>query len=154
MKIPLSGKKGQGKYTLISPQDSKIIKQHNWWLHKYGYATTRIEGKSIPLHKLLIRTEKYIDHKNLDRLDNRRENLRVCTFEQNLGNSKPRHGKKYKGVYFENTGKPKCWHVKVTHNKKQISFGRYKTELEAAKIYDKNIKKLRGEFAWLNFPEK
>lgn len=154
MKVPLFGKNGNGQFALIDDEDAGVVLWYRWNKHTKGYATVSDGGETLIMHRLIMGAPDgaLVDHINMDRLDNRKANLRLCTFQQNLGNSKPRHGKKYKGVYFEKTGKPKCWHAKATHNSKQISFGRYRTELEAAHAYDKNIKQLRGEFAWLNFP--
>lgn len=154
MKIPLTGKSGKGQYALVDDDDFERVSKHGWWLHKYGYPTTRIAGKNISLHRYVMNAQpgQYIDHKNLNRLDNHKDNLRFCSWRENLSNSAPRYGRKYKGVYFEKTGKPRCWHAKINHNGKQISFGRYLTEIEAARAYDGNIVDYKGEFAWLNFP--
>jgi len=147
-KIPLTGEKGFGKFAMVSDEDYDSVSRYTWWLHKYGYAITRINGRSVPMHRYLMGFPKQlVDHRDLDRLDNQRENLRLCSFEQNLSNSGPRFGRKYKGVYKENSGKPKCYHAKATVNGRIVSFGRYYSELEAVRAYDKAIVELRGEFA-------
>lgn len=101
LKIPLS----QNKYALIDSEDLSIIKNHSWYCDSVGYARTR---DGILMHRLIINCPKYfdVDHKNHDTLDNRKENIRICTRSENLGNklyTKNKSGvkgvfiKKYKG---------------------------------------------------------
>ena len=100
------------------------------------------------LHRLIMNAPKNlsIDHINGDSLDNRKSNLRLCTRSQNCQNraklKKPTLSI-YKGVqpWF------KKWRVIV--RKKHV--GMFKTEIEAAKAYDKKAKELFGEFARTNF---
>ena len=155
IRIWLTGKNGRDIYALIDDDDVGRVTEYPWSMHKYGYATTNINGKPTPLHRFITNASagQFVDHINRNRLDNRKSNLRFCTFEENLSNSNPRFGRKYKGVYEEKNGKPKRFHAKATKDRKLYSFGRYYTAEEAARAYDKGIKSLRGEFAYLNFPE-
>lgn len=151
-KIKLTGKNGANKEALISDLDDGNCESHVWWLHKYGYPTTRIDGQSVSMHQFLLGKRKgyVIDHIDQNRLNNQRDNLRFVTWQQNLLNSKPRNGRKYKGVYHEKHGKPKCWHVLIRHEGKLVSFGRYRTEKEAVEVYNCEVLKLRGNLATIN----
>ncbi len=95
-----------------------------------------------------------VDHINHNGLDNRKENLRICTVAENCRNSRPSKRKnklsKYKGVSFDK--KRKVYRVLIWHNKKQYFLGTFKNETEAAKAYDRKARELFGEFAYLNFP--
>jgi len=55
----------------------------------------------------------------------------------------------YKGVFYKNENK---WEAGIGYNRKYIMLGHYKTEIDAAKAYDKAARKEYGEFAYLNFP--
>lgn len=91
-----------------------------------------------------------VDHKNMDRLDNRRENLRPCTQSQNLANSKkrPHNTSGFKGVNWH-TG-TKAWAARIGVENKRIFLGYFNTAEEAAKAYDTAAKKYFGEFSRLN----
>src|SRR5690242_802119 len=93
-KIPLSGKNAEGKYILVDNCDFDLAAQHKWNLDPQGYAMThiRIYGSDmrVRIHRYLLNppTEYDVDHKNNDKLDNRRENLRVCHYRENARNKK------------------------------------------------------------------
>lgn len=156
IKIWLTGKNGIGNYTMIDDEDVYRVTQYPWHLHKHGYAAASINGKHVMMHTFLYNGEpcRHVDHKNRNPLDNQKSNLRAATFGGNLSNSAPRFGRKYKGVYEEKHKKFKRFHAHATKDRKNYSFGRYHTPEEAAKAYDEGIKKLRGEFAYLNFPNE
>ena len=93
-----------------------------------------------------------VDHINGDRLDNRRENLRIVTNWQNQMNRGMtiNNSSGYKGVRLRRSGK---WEAQIRVNKKAIFLGRFYDKLDAAHAYDDAAKKYFGEFARLNFPE-
>jgi len=98
--------------------------------------------------------EGLIDHINMVRGDNRIENLRVATYQQNNVNSRSQKNSlsSYKGAYFvKSTGK---WRSCVGFNNKVLSFGTYASEEEAARAYDKAARELFGDYARLNFPDE
>lgn len=117
-----------------------------------GYLVTTIHGKTYKVHHLVWcwhgnQPVKELDHINRNRLDNRIENLRICTRTQNLGNSGPKNGK-YKGITFcKQTGK---WKAQIGVNYKNINLGRYSTVYEAVQAYNKAAIDAFGEFAYLN----
>lgn len=98
-----------------------------------------------------------VDHINGDSSDNRIENLRLATSQQNCSarvKTRKKNGQKpsrYRGVKWDTERKK--WKAYITYENKRIELGRFKTEEDAAFAYDKASKKLNQEFAILNFPE-
>lgn len=107
--------------------------------------------KFIRIHNLIMNC-KYIDHINGNGLDNRRDNLRVCTPTTNGQNKRSRGGEsKYKGVFRNKQVKTKItWMSCIRFNKKHIHLGSFNSEIEAAIAYDNAAIKYFGEFAKLN----
>jgi hypothetical protein len=95
-----------------------------------------------------------VDHRNRDRLDNRRGNLRSATDSQNGANkskSTTRSHSKFKGVTFHrNTGR---WQAAIKHHDRCIYLGLFDAEENAARAYDHAALRIFGEFARPNFPE-
>ena len=97
------------KVALIDLVDVYFCKKHNWRISNKGYVTTTINKKSKHLHRLLMfpMPHEEIDHINMDKLDNRRENLRICdrlTNMQNRGLNK-NSSTGYNGIYLNKKGK-------------------------------------------------
>jgi hypothetical protein len=158
--IPLT----QNKIAIVSDEDYDYVNQWKWCFHRSGYAvrTARVEGKqkTLSMHRVILERDnpipegKQVDHINMNRIDNRRENLRVVTDSQNKMNKKSTASStsKYKGVSWH-SGRNK-WHTQIKINKKVIFLGQYDNEIEAAKVYDNKAIELFGEYATLNFPQE
>lgn len=116
--------------------------------NKNVYLHREIMGLNVPGPKLVV------DHINQNALDNRRENLRVCTPSQNSMNRRKRTDRVftsvYKGVFFDKSKKLKPWRASIKVNRKTTWSGRFDTEEEAAERYNEEALKLHGEFAYLN----
>lgn len=68
------------------------IKNNCWHMDKDGYILSRINGKNVKMHRLIMNCPKdlYVDHikgKGSEN-DNREENLRICTHQENMRNRK------------------------------------------------------------------
>ena len=98
--------------------------------------------------------EEFIDHINNVKTDNRIENLREATLQQNLRNQKSRAGSssRYKGISFEK--RRQKWKVELRYSGKIKYVGYYTSEEEAARAYDKAARELHGDYARLNFPDE
>lgn len=139
---------------------------HLWWIKKrqgikvgqrygsnnHGYIRGGFFGKHFYEHRLIWlyhygKWPMYIDHINGDRSDNRIENLRVCTQQQNTYNTRarPLSTSTYKGVHFrKDTSK---WVAQYTHNGKNIHIGCFNNEKDASNAYKAATEVLHKDFA-------
>lgn len=153
LRIPLS----QGEFAVIDTDDYPLVASRTWMLSK-GYAVTEMSRRSttprrrILMHHLIIGEKRMVDHRDGDGLNNRRNNLRTCTPQQNLQNMRPKANHlPYKGIYFNK--KTRRYQAQITLDYKKRFLGRFDNPLSAAIAYDREALKLFGEFARLNFPQ-
>lgn len=153
-KIPLT----RGQFALVDDSDFEWLSQYKWSAllkhPKIGYwiATTTIKNKKISMHRLIMNAskDKEIDHKNHNGVDNRRQNLRICTHAENQQNKNSVRGtSRFKGVVWHKLVRK--WMSHIGFNCKTIHLGYFNNEIDAALAYDKAAKELFGEFAYTNF---
>ena len=71
---------------LIDKSSIPLVRKYKW-RNRTGYAMSQVKGKTICMHRLLMKFPKgIVDHKNRNRLDNRMENLRNTTTKENNKN--------------------------------------------------------------------
>lgn len=153
------------RYALIDAEDRGRVGGLTWYICKsstginYAYGFVYPKGKQtcIYMHRLVLdlgKSKIQADHKNFNGLDNRKSNLRRATHRQNLQNRAADRNKvssRYKGVHYDKRpNRKKPWYVKITSNGKNMGRGNFKTEQEAALVYNELAKKHFGEFAYLN----
>lgn len=145
-KIKLHGKHGMGRYTLVDNEDYERVRQRaaSWTVTSNGYVNCGL----ILLHSFIMETPKGfdIDHKNHNKLDNRRSNLRIVTRSQNNWNGSKKKTSKsgYKGVRFY----PRLnkWQARIWKDWKEYHLGYFTTAEEAAMAYNKAAKKMHGVY--------
>ena len=91
----------------ISDADAERVKSHNWHIDKQtGYIYTYIKSKKTYLHRFVTNCTNslVVDHLNHDKTDNRQENLKVTTVQQNLRNQtiKSNSSTGYRNIYKRN----------------------------------------------------
>lgn len=137
---------------MVSFEDSPLLEpyENTLWL-KRGYAyLSRLSNVSV--HRLIIGTRAdgfVVDHINRDKLDCTRSNLRLATRTQNNVNTPGKNGK-VKGVHFRPDRKSKPWHAQAKMDGKNKHLGYFATQKEAAQAYDIFVKRLHGDYAFLN----
>ena len=187
--IILKSPKYGDQIAIIDEDDWPIVSKYKWWAkftHYKGsnkvYVKAHIkdpEGRRVPrkdrpgctrpkrklvsLHRLLMSPpdNMQVDHINGNGLDNRRENLRVCTNAQNNANKPPQKNSKsgFKGVH--QTSKNR-WRAYIGSNMVREGtdkpvmrcLGYYSSKQDAARAYDREAIKKYGEFAYTNFPRE
>lgn len=154
-KIFLGGVLGKGKFALVDDEDYERVNKLNWSFSSRQYAQSKLNKKTISMHRFVFcpLKDQRLDHKNGDKLDNRKENLRVADMYENArnrGKNKGIYSSIYKGVCW--SIRDKRWRAQIKIKSKKIGLGNFKSELHAAMSYDIWAREIHGEFAYPNFP--
>jgi hypothetical protein len=131
---------------IVDPDDyEKFVKNNSFHLDK-GYVTN---GKKKYLHRLIMNApdDMVVDHINGDKLDNRKENLRICTNQQNqMNRGKTKNNKTgFKGVCFNKRDNKYQANIKVDGKKKHL--GLFEKSEDAYKAYCDACVRYHGEFS-------
>ena len=150
----------QGKVAIVDDDMYDYLNQWKWYANEingkfYAVRSLRINKKCtcILMHRLITNnnnSKMHTDHCNANTLDNRKENLRICTAQQNNFNRNigVRNTSGYKGVSWHKVAKK--YSVTIEINKIKHYLGLYINIKEAAKIYNDAAIKYHGQFAKLN----
>ena len=146
---------------LIDEEDLGLITQHrngHWDFSVWSNGTAFIKGKGndssrrVALHRsiMALPTGSNIKHINGNKLDNRRENLKICIAHEyerkgfRLGLSK------FRGVSKNGNN----WRAVISTRGVTTHLGTFPTEVEAAKAYDVAAKVQHHKDGAVNFPDK
>ena len=149
----------KGRIALVDDEDYEWLNQYKWCYAGLGYAYRNINKIPDTMHRQIMIHHGYdinglaIDHRNRNKTDNQKNNLRIATPAQNSANSdkRKRNTSGYKGVSWSKDHK--SWEIYITENNKRKHLGFREDLIEAAKVYDIAAIKYHGEFASLNFPD-
>lgn len=148
----------KGKFTIVDDEDYEDLMKLKWHVNQGGYAVRMIKhptksGKQVVLqmHRYLMGLthgdQRHVDHIDVDRLNNTRANLRICTYVENARNkSKPSHNTSgFKGVYAYYGGR---WRAAISSGKrKYVHLGVFDTPEAAHAAYCQAADRLYGEFS-------
>lgn len=157
----------KGKVAVVDDCDFAHISQFRWraklrtgsagddWYAIRNLVREDGSRTTIKMHREILGAppDSLVDHWDSDGLNNRRDNLRLCSLTQNNRNRRKQHSQSsslFKGV----TQVRGRWYaqIRVEAGKRQ-SLGYFGTEEDAARAYDAAAREHFGEFARLNFPE-
>jgi hypothetical protein len=158
--IPLFNAKGDIiDHAVVDAEDFELLDEFKWHRSAAGYAltliilTTKRDWSVVGrMHRIIMNAPDglEVDHRNHDRLDNRKVNLRIATNGQNKQNSHAKEGKRFKGVgWMKEARRTRCY-ATISKDGKKKFLGYFKDEISAAIAYNKAALELFGEFACLN----
>lgn len=152
----------QGYVTLIDADDyERVIAAGPWWPHmstraRTVYARHLIGRPGGPqtaqgLHTFLTGWP-YIDHRNGNGLDNRRNNLRPATVAQNTANKRiyKNNTSGFKGVSWRPDVRRWIAYIQADGSRRHLGY--HKSVENAARAYDTAAREAFGDYAALNFP--
>jgi len=148
--IPLT----QGQVALVDTEDYDWLNQWKWHINGSGYAQRRSGPFLISMHREIMGLKRgdprQVDHKNGERLDDRRTNLRITDQTGNTRNRKMPCVNKcgYKGAFFHKN--KNRWKAQIKINGKGIYLGTFHTPEEAHAAYCAAAQRLFGDFARFN----
>lgn len=79
----------QNKQALVDDEDFEELNQSRWFINgSYAYRHASNHRQLIAMHRQIMNCPQgfEVDHLNHDKLDNRKNNLKVCTKQENLLN--------------------------------------------------------------------
>lgn len=156
-RIPLS----RGLFALVDDCDFEWASQFKWHARQSSAGTPRFYAQRNVLLPSGKRSMRYmhrellgalpgqeVDHKDRDRLNNRRDNLRFCSRSQNNANSGKRRNavsSRFKGVTWES--RRKHWVAQIQVRGKHFFLGSFASEKRAAAAYATAAQNHFGEYA-------
>jgi frataxin-like iron-binding protein CyaY len=146
--VPLTN----GGIALIDEEDYERITARKWYRTPEGYAKATDHTDPRWMHSYVLRTFEEVDHRDGHKLDNRKQNLRITTRNDNVQNSAKRGinpTSRYKGVHFNK--QTKKWISQICIDYKITHLGSFDDEIDAAKAYDVAVLEARGSHARTNF---
>lgn len=155
----------QGKCAAVDDEDFEWVSKFKWHYHHTGYACRsqylgmidgKMKVKTFSMHREIMKVSSSVsvDHRDMNTLNNQKDNLRLATRSENGMNRKSYSGShsKYKGVGW--AAHAKKWTASIKHDQKRKHLGYFVNEEDAAKAYNDAALKYFGEFSRLNSMEK
>jgi hypothetical protein len=160
--LSLYGRKAEGRRELVSKEDFEWANQWHWSIGPKGYVirTDRSNGKrTLYLHKEIGKRMGFpavmqADHRNTNKLDARRSNLRAATNQLNQANvgRQKNNTTGFKGVtYRRKQGRwPARYIARIGVSGTRVHLGCFETAEEAHAAYCAAAAKYFGDFARFN----
>lgn len=124
------------------------------FVHRKSYRNHRILYQFY--HNVILDPEQQIDHIDMNKQNNSKENLRLCTNSENSMNKITRRDNKigFKNIRIIKTNNYEYYYIKIVKNHKVVFSKYYRTDKfaiqEVIKIRDTKLLEIHGEFANIN----
>ena len=136
----------QGKYALVDDEDFEWLNQWKW-CYDGQYAASRISGKKIRMHRMIMgNSNLQVDHRDMDKLNNQRCNLRFANNSENNSNKgpQPNNTSGHKGVHWNKNARK--WQAQTKMNGHRYHLGYFNDINDAVVAYRLGAKKYHGEY--------
>jgi len=153
--IPLT----QGKVALVDDEDFEALSAYKWQTERRfdgSWCAVRVGRWDRGRHKVYMPRQimcpppgVVVIHVDGDYLNNRRSNLRLCTYSEiRQRASSELHSSRYKGVSRHKGSR--AWQAAIMKERKCYHLGYFDDERQAAEAYNAAARDLYGEFAYQN----
>lgn len=153
----------RGEIFLLDEYYEELLR-YTWFVDK-GYIVGDVgsggKKQKVRFHRYVMELsigrkllgEEIIDHRNGERLDNRINNLRITTVQENSMNREKHKTNRsgYKGIFYN--VRARKWQARIMYKGVSHHLGLWANEVDAAIAYDEMCRYLHGEFARTNFPQ-
>lgn len=147
-RVPIFGRRGIVKcWIAIDVRDVPLVEGRRLSITRSGYAVFRAGEKIIYLHRLIEPRNETTDHRDGDRRNNQRSNLRPCSQAENTRNRQSLSRNNSSGAKGVSKTASGSWRARIWLNWKEIYLGAFPTIEDATRAYDEAARKLHGEFA-------
>lgn len=152
---------------IVDDEDYPYLSNFKWHLSNdksgYRYAGTGLylenQTITVPMHYFLTKRTlgKCVVFKNKNSLDNRKENLIICSVSESKHQNRKykmrsdnRTGlsSKHKGLTWNK--KNKKWQVSIMKGRKRYYIGLFSDEVNGARAFNKRARELYGKYAYQN----
>jgi hypothetical protein len=151
-------KTNSGVTIIIDADMLQTLSPHSWGVASCGHVRAKIDGRIVYIHRLILSAGPgdQIDHKNQNKLDNRRSNLRFCNHSQNRSNRQAQKNNKsgFRGVTSVFLAGNLRFIARAAKNRVNYNGPARRSPEAAARDYDAIARLIHGEFASLNFPDR
>lgn len=133
---------------ILSDCDLHLLKSYKIRLDKSnGYFRIYFDRKYVYLHRFIINAKKgeIVDHIDRNKLNNKRENLRIVSYSLNSYNKEIKNING-RGIYFDKSGNR--YRACISLNNKTLKLGSFKNINDAKKAYNLKAKEIYGENAY------
>ena len=142
-----------GEKFYIDKEDEPLVRQYKWYIYADRHGVKNVCTKDpILIYQLIMGFPENmeIDHIDLDRLNNRKSNLRLCTHQQNQMNQplQKNNTSGVTGVRFYKARNKYVARIKVCQ--RDIHLGYYVTFEEAVQARNVGMECMFGEFGRYN----
>jgi len=147
-----------GEHVLVDKEDYDELNKYVWRKANgrgttYAYRNEKERPgifKRVMMHRAIMKTPKglVVDHVNHNGLDNRKCNLRNCTYTENLLNSNKKimASSGYMGVHKLRDK----WMARIQFENITYRLGYFKNKVDAAMAYNEKAREFFGKYARLN----